>query len=269
MAEVRVEDAEVEGGLVQLDIRERIEQPIAVRGRMVQLRGNNRRPVLAAPCRRIVGAVVGRAVELHGQVAPKLPPVERLNDPVGRELGIADVPHIEGPYVLVTDPAEAQLSEHDGHSRPRRVGLRERHVWRDRTVDEAPVHDLDAKPHLAQRDGQRLEARHLRPQARACDRPGGADQAIEVRARCDLRVTHIGLGVVQRRELDARRPHHALGNVTDAPRCTTHRADLLLEAGLQQREPPALHHRVAVPRMLDAAGLVGVARSGRRRRRSR
>ena len=198
------------------------------------------------------------------QVAPAEPPVERLEYPVRRGRGVANVPHLKGPHELVLDLTEPELTEERRHVRARRVGLGHRHVRRHRAIDEAPVLDIGAHPHLTKRERVRLEPRHLRPEPRARDSARRADEAVDVGGR-ELVVFDVGLGVVERRELVGRGPKRTVADVYEAHRGPAHAAELRLHVALEDGLPAALHHRVTMAFVLDAAGLVGVAGGGRHR----
>ena len=198
------------------------------------------------------------------QVAPAEPPVERLKYPVRRVRGVANVPHLEGPHQLRFDLTEPELTEERRHVRARRVGLGHRHVRRHRAIDEAPVLDIGAHPHLAERERVRLEPRHLRPEARARDSARRADEPVNVGGR-ELVVFDVGLGVVERGELVGRGPQRTVADVDQTHRGPAHAAELRLHVALEDGLPAALHHRVTMAFVLDAAGLVGVAGGGRHR----
>ena len=264
MREVRVEEPKLQRAGIKLNVRERVEEPVPVGARVVEDRRDDRRPVRPTPGRRVVGPVVGGAVNQARQVAPAEPPVERLEYPVRRVRGVANVPHLERPHQLRFDLTEPELTEQGRHVRTRRVRLGHRHMRRHGAIDEAPILDIGAHPHLAERERVRLEARHLRPEARARDSARRADEAVDVGGR-ELVVFDVGLGVVERGELVGRGPQRTVADVYEAHRGPAHGAKLRLHVALKDGLPTPLHHRVTMAFVLDAAGLVGVAGGGRHR----
>ena len=166
------------------------------------------------------------AQHLLRDVLPEARAVRRDVNAVRRVGRIADVERIPRPLRLAVDHARSHLRKRKRHGGPTRIGLRDRHVRRDRPIGQAPVLDIHTHPHLAQRNDHRLKARHLRPEVRAVDQTALACQRLGV-VHAGM-VAHVGRSVVEGGELGRHDLERVGRLVRSAPRCTSHAAELLL-----------------------------------------